>query len=433
MSTPKTEHRDRINTLRKFFFKTDNDPQPGDTAELVEFATPVQIKSYSGMVVDPDLDSKQPKHGDLVYPPGQVVQITSVDRTGGSSNVPTSPSPIRRNIASTTGAPLSTLSPINDSSDSVSSLLVDLADEDQNQDENKPIPFVLNQGVGNPHLNPNNSGSSGEQSLKTLSMRLNSSIAAINCGLREQLEGGKELSGCGRDDIGVVLSTMDNATGQLNQSLASLISGTNAEHISFGKHSTLKNSKLELQLETLRRSMEDTKSIVFAIQKEICRIQQQEHGQKLDQQHDNHQQLPNDSSSEDSKLDDILGLLGALDMRLHMLEGRQRLEQNASTASQRSNTGSTKVYANSRQQGSVQEQCQSRNRQQDIISRIGQLAVHCLNRYPLMIIGMLFIILLSELLIIGGYSLSTQSMRGIGKYALNEVKRHIPMPPPPPS
>ncbi|KAJ1796963.1 hypothetical protein LPJ59_003433 [Coemansia sp. RSA 2399] len=120
-------------------------------------------------------------------------------------------------------------------------------------------------------------------------------------------------------------------------------------------------------------------------------------------------------------------------MRLHMLEGRQRLEQNASLTPQRSNIGSTKVYASNRQHGSVQGQGQNQNRQQDIISRIGQLAVYCLNRYPLMIIGALFIILLSELLVIGGFSLDMQSMRGLGQYALEEVKRHIPAPPQPPS
>ncbi|KAJ1666406.1 hypothetical protein IW140_001137 [Coemansia sp. RSA 1813] len=440
VSTPMSEHRVRIQTLRKYFNETNDGLQPGEPSRNADPVTPMRGKKYNGTLIDFTSHSEQLDDDMQLSPSAQMSQVGSIKRSGGSPNILASPSPMRRNIvANTNGTNRNISSSMDGSNDSVSSLLISLAGEHQNQDPTKPIPFVLNQGLSmkqqeqeqgqeqeqdqNQDLKQDVSSSS-KNNFMDISMQLNSSIAALNCGLREQLERGEGTSESTQNGIDTTANAMENVTAQLSQSLVSLIPDTCVGRTSAEKH-TASESELEVQVETLRKTMEDTKSIVFAIQRELSKKEQQEQEQKQQQ----------GGSLEDSKLDSILGLLGALDMRLHMLEGRQRLEQNASLTPQRSNIGSTKVYANSRQQSPVQDQNQgqNQNRQQDIISRIGQLAAYFLNRYPLMIIGALFIILLSELLVIGGFSLDTQSMRGLGRYALEEMKRHIPAPPQPPS
>ncbi|KAJ2332263.1 hypothetical protein GGH92_008979, partial [Coemansia sp. RSA 2673] len=58
---------------------------------------------------------------------------------------------------------------------------------------------------------------------------------------------------------------------------------------------------------------------------------------------------------------------------------------------------------------------------------------YSLGRYPLMLIGALFIILLSELLVIGGFGSSVQTVRILGKHAFDEMKQRfvvvLPQPP----
>ncbi|KAJ2767178.1 hypothetical protein GGI18_005850, partial [Coemansia linderi] len=240
---------------------------------------------------------------------------------------------------------------------------------------------------------------SSSGNLIDLSSRLNMSIHALNNGLRGQLmqDGGGAVL-MDQDELDSVTRAVEMVGTELNQSLASLLPGpnNNRDDQSPGRNglSTIAESELEDQVKTLRETMLETKDIVFAIQREL---DQQKQGQ----------------SSDDSKLDDIVRLLGALDMRLHMLEGRQRLDQTP----QRSNLGSVKVYAGNGPQ------------QQDIISRIGQCIAYCLGRYPLMLLGALFIILLSELLVIGGFGSSVQTVRVLGRHAFDEMKRHIAVEP----
>ncbi|KAJ2557510.1 hypothetical protein EV175_001303 [Coemansia sp. RSA 1933] len=407
-STPMTGHRQRLDTLRKFFHESSGIQQPDEPHIDVESMTPVRTKQHDGALLE---------------------------SSGGSSNALISPSPVRKILPKTiNGAYQNASSPMDGCGNSVSSLLVSLAGENQDQDSSKPIPFVLNRDMNtyqHQKENTEQGTSSGQNDFMDFSMQLNSSIAALNVGLREQLERGEGASGSAQNGVDTAVDAMDKVTAQLSQSLVSLVPDTGVGRNSSRKQAATER-ELETQVEMLRKTMEDTKNIVFAIQSELRKRDWQEQEQPKQQGLEG--LSPSSSSSEDSKLDSILGLLGALDMRLHMLEGRQRLEQNSSLSPQRSNIGSTKVYAGNRQQSPAQDRghhCQ--NRQQDIVSRIGQLAANCINQYPLMIIGALFIILLSELLIIGGFGLDMQSMRGFGQYALEEVKRHMPQPPQPPS
>ncbi|KAJ1726410.1 hypothetical protein LPJ61_005206 [Coemansia biformis] len=198
-------------------------------------------------------------------------------------------------------------------------------------------------------------------------------------------------------DIGAAAGAIEKVGTELCQSLASLAPKVdNLVDASPGARSTAP-SELEDQLCTLRKTMEDTKAIVFEIQA----------------------QLGQGRAKEGTKLDDIARLLGALDMRLHMLEDRQRLDSSvgspavgSAAAPKRGNAGSTKVRVSS-------------SPPRDLAGRAGQLVVHCLTQYPLMIIGALLVILVSELLVIGGIGPDMQSVRELGRSAVAAIRNHI--------
>ncbi|KAJ2606330.1 hypothetical protein H4R99_000538 [Coemansia sp. RSA 1722] len=226
-----------------------------------------------------------------------------------------------------------------------------------------------------------------------MSLQLTRSIAALDGGLWTQLQrqpGAETGAGAGAGDnaeaahLGAVADAVERANTELVQSPAD----------EDGQASPIRNSELESQVKTLRETMSETKEIVFSIRQEL---DQQKHGQR----------------SDDTKLDDIVRLLGALDMRLHMLEGRQQQQQQSLKAQPKAaSSGSIKVAA---------EMPAQQVQQQDIVSLIGHLFVNCLTRYPLTIIGSLVIILVLELLTISG----------LGSRAVYELKQFLPAPPPP--
>ncbi|KAJ2082939.1 hypothetical protein H4R24_001209 [Coemansia sp. RSA 988] len=393
--TPMTDCRKRIESLRNYFNLSANNGMTNE-AQDEKMMTPVLSKHSNNLLISFDTVNRQKSNIFAPYS-SQLSQISSIRNADEEIDLlQMSPSPMRPVQLGEDGA---------DSLDcdfggaSASSLLLSYTSRYHDQkDLNKPIPFVLNQGE---IAQQEQQRAGGRANLIDLSFRLNSSINALNQGLREQLAR-NDASHSGRAHIDNTADEISKAGAELNQSIASLTGGrVNAVDASPGAASATP-SELEGQVETLRKTMEETKAIVFAIQSE------------LDQQRQS-------SMSEDTKLDDIARLLGALDMRLHMIEDRQRLDQSAGTSAasvgspQRANAGSTKVHTNGTQAN-------------DLVSRIGQLIVDWLSRYPLMIIGGLFIILVSELMVIGGIKPDVHKMRGLGHYAMNEVKRHISVP-----
>ncbi|KAI9502995.1 hypothetical protein BX070DRAFT_226014 [Coemansia spiralis] len=415
--TPMTEHRRRIDSLRKYFSvrKHGGEPKNQQLANDEFDTTPVPNKTNGEMLTEfaSTIDGRQ--SGSSVPLSAQVSQISSIKKSDLPENTLLSPLPVKYNVIKEEEDDIENASLMYDGNDSDPHLLVSFTSRHLDQDLGQPVPFLLNQTMDDSQQEQQYHHQKHKQdssvNLLDLSSQINSSIVALKAGLREHMERSGADNALDRVNIGIAANAMEKVSTKLTQSMASLVPNANLIDNSFGRQSG-SESELEEQVETLRKTMEETKGIVFSIKKELDKQRQ---GQ----------------SSEDSKLDSILKLLGALDMRLHMLEGRQRLEQSATISPQRLNTGSTKVFAGPRKQNSSSDQIQ--NQQQDIISRIGQVIVYCLSRYPLMIVGALFLILISELLVIGGFSVDIQSMRGFGKYALEEVKRHIPTPPQPPS
>ncbi|KAJ2080411.1 hypothetical protein GGI09_007761 [Coemansia sp. S100] len=401
---PPSLSRERIDSLRKFFKEHRNAAQgpPTTGSGLAKVTT---RKDNSNLLISFDnFDHQQQQSNEALAPlnTSTLSQISSIRHSDGTvMNFLNSPSPLRPLKMPADG--LSSPPLLGDDSDSLLSLLPDVSGRSRDQDLSKPVPFLLNQIWKQQQDEREKQAVGNSGNLIDLSSRLNMSIHALNNGLRGQLmQNGEGAVLMDQDELDSVARTVEMVGTELNQSLVSLLPGPNDNqaNLSPGRHglSVIAESELEDQVKTLRETMLETKDIVFAIQKE------------LDQQKKGH-------SSDDSKLDDIVRLLGALDMRLHMLEGRQRLDQTP----QRSNLGSVKMYTGNGPQ------------QQDIISRIGQGIAYCLGRYPLMLLGALFIILLSELLVIGGFGSSVQTVRVLGRHALDEMKRHIVVVPHPPS
>ncbi|KAI8324780.1 hypothetical protein GQ54DRAFT_302396 [Martensiomyces pterosporus] len=381
--TPLTEHRRRIDSLKEYFSQRKSAASAG--SQNADSRTPLLERGDGGLLISFDM-ADQSKSGLSNPLTSQLSQVSSIRKASGPLDLLHSPSPMR-----TANVPINGFgeSPLGLKGDSISPLLLGESGERQGQDTNKPIPFDLNQALDRGEL-----ASGSRSNLIDLSSRLNSSMYALNAGLRGHLQQTRAQSHT-TADIGEAAWAIQQAGEELNQSLAAAIPNDNLIDASFAQDARYA-SELEGQVKTLRQTMEDTKGIMSAIQKELGDQRQ-------------------GYSTGDAKLDDIVKLLGALDMRLHLLEGRQKLDM----APQRSSAGSTKIHHG--------------GQPRDIISRIGQAIVYCLGRYPLMIIGALFIVLLSELLVIGGYGLNIQTVRGFGMYAFEGVRKHIIMPPPPPS
>ncbi|KAJ2630373.1 hypothetical protein H4R22_002713 [Coemansia sp. RSA 1290] len=391
-SAPRTENRQRIESLRKFFDEHKHELMVNDTMDDAK-STPVPTRNRGDLLAE--LDSEQQQCNDTeASDPSRISQVSSIRHSDAAAvdELLRSPSPLRpKKPFELNGAAT------DEAANSASSLLLSFNSK-QGNDPLKPIPFLLNQ-IEQQQQDPQWTGS--RSNLIDLSSRLNTSIYALNNGLREHYM---------RSSEAVPEQLAEPAGGEATRDtnkppVAETADGERLVDATLKANTS--QSELEGQVETLRKTMEETKQIVFAIQSEIGQ-QRQVH------------------VAEDTKLDDIVRLLGALDMRLHMLEDRQRLDQsmNNSTANspmaRRTNAGSTKIHPNNTQA-------------QDLLSRLGQVIVHCLSRYPLMIIGALFIILISELIVISGVRLDVYSLNGYGRYALDEVKRHMSMPPQPPS
>ncbi|KAJ1755418.1 hypothetical protein LPJ58_004223 [Coemansia sp. RSA 1591] len=370
----RTENRERIESLRRFFDKHMGDLIPSETEDEVKAVVPDRDRGDLLISFDAGEQAGQ------VPCMSRISQMSSIQQSDRADELLQSPSPRR--------APC-TLEPraIN-AADSASSLLLSFTSR-HDHDLSKPIPFLLNQ------IEQQDAEWTGDKSnLIDLSSRLNTSINALNCGLREHL-----ARATAPDVVGAVngVAAGDDVVAKAEPASANPVATNSC--VEAGDQASASEIELKGHVDTLRKTMEETKSIVSSIQAE------------LGQQRQGH-------ASDDAKLDGIARLLGALDMRLHMLEDRQRLDQTTAQASpmaRRTNTGSTKIHPN--------------NSQIDILSRLGQFIVYCLSRYPLMIIGALFIVLVSELVYISGIRLDAQMLNEYGRYALGEVKRHLPQPP----
>ncbi|KAJ2558941.1 hypothetical protein GGH12_005620 [Coemansia sp. RSA 1822] len=371
----RTENRERIESLRRFFDKHMGDLIPSEAEDEAKEAV-VPDRDRGDLLISFDAGEQQTGQVPCM---SRISQMSSIRQSDRADELLQSPSPRR---------PPCTLEPraIN-AADSASSLLLSFTSR-HDHDPSKPIPFLLNQ------IEQQDAEWTGDKSnLIDLSSRLNTSINALNCGLREHLARATAADGVTADRMTVA----DKVAATTGSARANPV--TTNICVEAGDQASASEIELKCHVDTLRKTMEETKSIVSSIQAE------------LGQQRQGH-------ASDDAKLDGIARLLGALDMRLHMLEDRQRLDQTTAQASpmaHRTNTGSTKIHPN--------------NSQRDILSRLGQLIVYCLSRYPLMIIGALFIVLVSELVFISGIRLDAHTLNEYGRYALGEVKRHLPQPP----
>ncbi|KAJ1959016.1 hypothetical protein GGI12_004564 [Dipsacomyces acuminosporus] len=386
--TPQTEHRQRIDHLRKFF--SDQKSVLPTRAQNGGGRAPAGDKGDDGLLISFDT-ADQSKSGISNPLTSQFSQASTIRKPYDQVDLLHSPTPMRTANVQINGFGGSPFDGDDDDGDAgfVSPLALSNTGKKRYRDSQKPIPFILNQ-----HTDQEEPANDSRSNLIDLSSKLNSSIHALNVGLRDHLKQARK-SIAAPENIGETAEAIQQAGKRLNQSLAEIIPKTTLIDGSFAPDQGYTDG-LEGQVKTLREAMEDTKKIMYDIQ------------QELGQQRQGH-------SAEDAKLDDIVRLLGALDMRLHLLEGRQKLEM----APQRTNAGSTKIRPG--------------EQPRDIISRIGQAIVYCLGRYPLMIIGALFIVLVTELFVISGYGLDIQAMRGLGRHAFEGVKKHIVMPPQQPS
>ncbi|KAJ2501940.1 hypothetical protein GGH96_001466 [Coemansia sp. RSA 1972] len=361
----RTENRERIESLRRFFDKHMGDLIPSETEDEAKAVVP--DRDRGDMLISFDAGEQTAQ----VPCMSRISQMSSIRQSDRADELLQSPSPRR--------APCTLEPKAINAADSASSLLLSFTSR-HDHDLSKPIPFLLNQ------IEQQDAEWTGDKSnLIDLSSRLNTSINALNCGLREHLARATAADVVAADGVAAKAEPASAKPVATN----SCVEG--------GDQASASEIELKGHVDTLRKTMEETKSIVSSIQAE------------LGQQRQGH-------ASDDAKLDGIARLLGALDMRLHMLEDRQRLDQTsqASPISRRTNTGSTKIHPT--------------NSQIDILSRLGQFIVYCLSQYPLMIIGALFIVLVSELVYISGIRLDAQMLE-YGRYALGEVKRHLPQPP----
>lgn len=404
-TTPMTQPRERIDSLKRLYKKhiIPTNQQPGELADGM--VTPVRgsgmpINNNNNILISFDNGAIEESRMNSAK---QTNRAPSGRRWDNDSviNLLGSPSPVRPD----NGPPAR--------NGSTSSLLLSFSSKaNQSQppsaDPNKqPIAYLLNH-VLKQHQENLNRERNDRSNLLDMSSRLNSSIHALNSGLRDHLNQSRTPGGEGgaltnRRDLGAVTETMEKVENDINQSLASMVPRAEGAHTA-DAHPLHNELGLEEQVNTLRQTMMETKEIVFIIQN------------KLDQQQ--HQRSPtmteHSMSSDSSKLDDIVRLLGALDMRLHMLEDRQRLDHKGT---QRTNSGSVKLNANKRQQRPYWGL--------DMLSQIGQFIAYCLSRYPFMLLGALFIILMSELLVIGSFGSSAQSLRKMGSYVFDEVRKQL--------
>ncbi|KAJ2710689.1 hypothetical protein H4R19_003625 [Coemansia spiralis] len=389
VATPSTDYKKRIEGLRQFFCQPAHEAATGATRRngnmLISFDAPDRQGSDESAALSLQLSqvSSIPNVEvgvDLLQSPSLTPTLTPTQRARDMEGVPRS---LRR----------------DPDWGSASSLLLSFTSRYQEQDLSLPVPFVLNKANA-PGLDGANANRQAD--LFGLSSRLNSSICALNHGLREHMAR-NGAARTGEVAFGAAAGAVEKAGAELNQSLAALAPQTrNLPAVSPGAASA-SPSELESQLETLRKTMDDTREIMSTIQA----------------------QLGQGQARESTKLDDIARLLGALDMRLHMLEDRQRLDQGAGepaadpgTTPKRANAGSTKVRPAS---------TPSRN----LVSHAGQLAVHYLTQYPMVLIGALIVILVSELLVIGGIAPDMRQIRALGGAAMQAVKSHLGPPQPP--
>ncbi|KAJ2778176.1 hypothetical protein H4R18_004768 [Coemansia javaensis] len=329
-ATPAADCRERIESLRKFFCRADQDPAPGGSNNL--------LISFDGA-------DRQACRGSPPLSP-QLSQLSPIQGTGGADDLLQTPllhCSARRPAAALGGLGRGA------ADESATSLLISFTSRLQDRDLDGPVPFALD-GAGRQ--------ADDQSNLIDLSSRLHCSASALDQVFRKQA----------------------------------------ARNAAEGAAKEPAGSEIAKQLEALRKAMEETMAAVAAIQGELG---QQRQGQ----------------AKEGARLDDIGRLLGALDMRLHMLEDRRRLDESAGlladglASPQRASAGSTKVRPGGAAAAAPR----------GVAGRAGQALAHCLARHPLLLIGALAVILVSELLVIGG---AMPDMRALGTAALAAAERH---------
>ncbi|KAJ2795342.1 hypothetical protein H4R21_005147, partial [Coemansia helicoidea] len=236
----------RIEGMRQFFSQPHHEAAAGAASE----AATGTVRRNGNLLISFDAPDRQECDGSapLSLQLSQVSSIPNVDEAVDLLQSP-SPSPQARDME---GVPRSLR--LVPEWDSGSPLLLSFTSRFQEHDMGGPVPFVLN-SAGAPGLCDLDTDEPAD--LIGLSSRLNASICALNHGLREHMVGNAATQ-TGGDVMGAAADAMERVGAELNQSLVSL--APRARNVVGGSPGTASASPSEIegQLETLRKTMEDT-------------------------------------------------------------------------------------------------------------------------------------------------------------------------------
>ncbi|KAJ2785918.1 hypothetical protein GGI15_001758 [Coemansia interrupta] len=390
LRTPRTEQRKRMDSMMRFFGMDNSQTPPKFVYETPKAKRTPRTKTEAASIVCETL-SDHAASGMLTSSLENLAQLSPIHTPAKKGNIIDTISFAQSDDehGSTSGLESMDLA-------ATPMLLLSFAsqnnDGDQRDDTSalQRVPFDLGQEYDRPSHDSLNESSCAD--LIDMASRLSQSVVALNSGMHGQLLG---VASIDAGELTTVTEAVERANAGPVRSLGD--GGCCISPSQSGSYESQdSNTEFHDQVRLLRDTMAETKEMVSAIRCE------------LDSQREEH-------SSERSKIDNVARLLGALDMRLHMVEGQQR--QINKTQSSATSSGSTKVPKPAESPSQVQMP------RKDAVSSIGQTVAHCLNTYPLFVVGALFIVLVSELIFISG----------IGGRAFGEFKRYIPMPPQQPS
>ncbi|KAJ2719977.1 hypothetical protein GGI07_004887 [Coemansia sp. Benny D115] len=420
LATPMSEHRHRLETLRSYFGKRKPQPlfeqeqhlAPSEPFETMQH-TPRRKPHLDNMLISFENIEQQPqpqRSGVFVPSSGQISQLSPIYPDKEQSGIMLqSPSPSPKPSSGI-------LSPVAAGSDILPLAQTTPPTSDRLDGLKRQGSFDFKRMQSSPV--GQDATPTCRSDLIDLSSRLNMSIDALNTGLR----GHAMLGNDGEDrpeqmdltKAAEAAKAAKQVSVELTRSIAGLEATAGDQHGIAGvveekptpADLSTDEAKLGLdwQVNALRDTMVETKNIVSAIRSEL---DQQKQGTGL--------------LLTEAKLDDIMRLLGALDMRLQMLESRRHRDTAASENlcdQQPVSSGSTKVHGGAKagERGGVQEQ--------GVLGIVGRFIGDCLNRYPYIVIGVLVIVLVSELLVIGGIG-PMRGMQTMGQFAANGLARQM--------
>ncbi|KAJ1948958.1 hypothetical protein FBU59_001358 [Linderina macrospora] len=362
---PRKEHIARIDNLRQFFFK-DRVPEPMPTASVEE-----RIRTSTLENMDAN---------ELLISFESVSQQQDTEGSRNMDDVTHSAAGSERQVRKST-AMVHSPTPLYTANQATEGFNPDIA-QPTNSTEVKSSQVEQNARAADVRADENRSND----------------LASTACsGLQGTLQQANPI------DLDASIAAIDRAEQTLNRSVANLTTLSVITNDGNSQAHVLAAKELEGQIQALRQMMEETKSLVSAIQHEVS-------------QHRPAAPPPPD----ESKLDNIVDLLNGLDLRLDQLE-TSKARPTPVTLRSPTTVEPAKVDILEKPRQLLQA-----------AGLVGHNILDYIAENPLVIVGILLAILLSELFVLSGsYTVLMYRLRFAGRYAFEGMRQHVILPPPP--